>query len=294
MIELFSGLRGKLLANHPLAPYTWLKVGGPAKLFFEPADLDDLKHFLSQRPADLRIFYMGLGSNLLIDDSGFNGVVIRLGKTFSFINSLDDTLFEVGAFTVGVLIAKYTHEHSLTGCEFFSHLPGSLGGAIKMNAGCFGQETKDIIESVTVLNPDGSVRVLSNTDCQFVYRNSAITNDILVLSAVLKCSYGDMQEIKRMMNEQTAKRNASQPVTAKTAGSFFKNPSEGAAAMFIDQCGLKGYTIGGAQVSLKHANFFENVGDASATDFLKLRDHVQQCVKEKFNIDLIPEVKYIK
>ena len=283
------------LENVDMGRYTSFRAGGKAKELVMPENTDELIELMKEiRESGRKYIVLGNGSNTLICDSGFDGVVVRLGKAFSDIRR-DGNRLICGSGALMSSVAKAALGENLTGFEFASGIPGSIGGAVFMNAGAYGGEMKDIVEEVTVVKKDGSgVSVLSAEDMDFSYRYSILekTGDIAV-SAVLKLESGDHEQIALKMSELTRRRNEKQPVQYPSCGSFFKRPEGYFAGKLIQDAGLKGLTVGGAQVSELHSGFIINRGGASASDIIDLMHLVQNIVYDKFGVKLEPEVRII-
>ena len=279
--------------NIPLAKYTTLRVGGAADYFAEPSSEAQLTVLLNAaREAGVPALLMGNGSNLLIKDGGFRGLVIRLGKAFSAIDPIENGLYaQAGALLSN--LARAAADASLTGLEFAQGIPGTVGGGVYMNAGAYGGELGKQIEFVRALD-GGTVRDIPAGDMDFSYRHSrAMTEGMIVLGAAFRLEKGDKDAIEAQMRDLAARRKEKQPLEYPSAGSFFKRPAGHFAGALIQEAGLKGYTVGGAQVSEKHAGFLINVGNATAADFLALMAHVQDTVEEQSGVRLEPEVRVI-
>ena len=279
--------------NIPLAKYTTLRVGGAADYFAEPSSEAQLTVLLNAaREAGVPALLMGNGSNLLIKDGGFRGLVIRLGKAFSAIDPIENGLYaQAGALLSN--LARAAADASLTGLEFAQGIPGTVGGGVYMNAGAYGGELGKQIEFVRALD-GGTVRDIPAGDMDFSYRHSrAMTEGMIVLGAAFRLEKGDKDAIEAQMRDLAARRKEKQPLEYPSAGSFFKRPAGHFAGALIQEAGLKGYTVGGAQVSEKHAGFLINVGNATAADFLALMAHVQDTVEKRFGVRLEPEVRVI-
>lgn len=285
-------VRGKLDYDRPLSKYTWFKTGGNADILFTPEDEQDLACFLKNLPNDVEILPLGVGSNLLIRDGGFKGAVIRFGKKFSKIN-VDENLIIVGSGAPDISVAKKALNAELTGFEFLRGVPGTIGGALKMNAGAYGTEIKDIFVSAKVMDRQGDIHILSYEDMGFGYRYSSMANDYIFLEATLKGMPGNFEDIQRQMNEIGDAREDSQPLRTRTGGSTFKNPKDKSAWKLIDEAGCRGFKIGGAKVSEKHCNFLINEGKATAKDIETLGEEVRRRVQEKTGVLLDWEIKRI-
>ena len=271
--------------------YTTLKIGGQADILVEPRDTEELVKIIQKaKEESVPVTFIGNGSNLLVLDGGIRGVVIKFGVNFSKASVEEDIITAQSGILMSKL-ASVAADNSLGGFEFASGIPGTLGGGIVMNAGAYKGELKDVIIQVTALLKDGTVRVFNQDELDFSYRHSVFTDsDMLVLEAKIKLFKGDQEEIKARIKELSQKRRTTQPLEYPSAGSAFKRPQNGYAAAMIDECGLKGYTVGGAQVSQKHAGFVINKDNASAKDVVCLLKDVQKKVYEKFDTMLEPEI----
>jgi len=291
-------VRGQLLRGESLAPFTWFRVGGPADALFLPADEDDLSAFLKALPRDVSVTALGVGSNVIIRDGGVEGVVIRLaGRQFAQITTDGDRI-TAGAGALDSMVAKAAAKAGIAGLEFYAGIPGTIGGALTMNAGCYGTETKDVLERAWGYDRSGALRAFSAADFAFTYRHNAIEEPILWTRAEFRGRADDPMSVTARMAEITAKREGSQPIREKTGGSTFKNPyapngDKLSAWLLVDEAGLRGHRHGGAQVSEKHANFLINTGDATAADIEGLGEEVRAAVKAKRDIELEWEIKRI-
>ncbi|SCM68561.1 UDP-N-acetylmuramate dehydrogenase [Donghicola eburneus] len=293
-------VRGNLTPNRPLADLTWLRVGGPADWFYQPADLEDLCAFLKALPSDVSVFPMGVGSNLIVRDGGIRAVVIRMGRGFNGL-SIEGTRVTVGAAMLDSMAAR---KAALAGLDltFLRTIPGSIGGAIRMNAGCYGTYVADHLVSAQAVSRNGEVVMLSPEDLQFGYRHSHLPEGWVLTEAVFEAPTGDPAELEQKMADQLAKRDATQPTKDRTAGSTFRNPagfsSTGRADdihdlkawKLIDDAGMRGATVGGAQMSPKHSNFLVNTGDATASDLERLGELVRKSVFQSSGLELEWEV----
>ena len=288
MTLTLPSVRGTLTPERPLADLTWLRVGGPAEVLFQPADLDDLAAFLAALPGDVPVFPMGVGSNLIVRDGGIRGVVIRLGRGFNAI-SVEGTRVTAGAAELDAHVARKAAEAGVD-LTFLRTTPGAIGGAVRMNAGCYGSYTADHVVQATVVLRDGTVRTLGPAELGFAYRSSTLPEGAVIVEAVFEGPRGDPAELEAKMAGQIAKRDATQPVKDRSAGSTFRNPagfsSTGRADdvhdlkawSLIDAAGLRGARLGGAQMSEKHPNFLINTGTASAADLEGLGEEVRKRV----------------
>ena len=283
-------LRGRLVANFPLSSITWFRVGGPAQVLFTPADEADLAYFLAHAPADLPVIVLGLGSNLLVRDGGVPGVVIRLGKGFSEIQVEPDCRLRAGSAVPDVKVARAAAEAGIAGLAFYRGIPGSIGGALRMNAGAHGSETKDVLVEARAVDRQGNIHVLSLAEMGFRYRHCSISKDWIFTEAVFQGRPGDKAEILEQMEAVAQYREENQPTRERTGGSTFKNPPGHSAWKLIDAAGCRGLRIGGAKVSEMHCNFLINDNDATAEDIERLGETVRARVKATSGIDLQWEI----
>ena len=286
-------LRGRLLENQSLADLTWFRVGGPAEVLFSPADEEDLAHFLAALDPAVPVTVIGLGSNLIVRDGGIPGVTIRLGgKAFGSV-AIDGETIRAGTAVPDMRLAKTAAEASLDGLAFFRGIPGSVGGALRMNAGAHGGETTDVLTEVRGIDRKGEARTFTHAEMGFRYRHSSAPGDVIFTSATFRGRPGDRQEIEAEMERVTAAREAAQPIRERTGGSTFKNPDGGKAWQLIDAAGCRGLTRGGAQVSEMHCNFLINRGGATAADIEGLGEEVRRRVRESSGVELHWEIKRI-
>jgi UDP-N-acetylmuramate dehydrogenase len=298
LLDRLPPVRGKLEASVTLAPFTWFRVGGPAEVLFQPADEADLADFLRLCPADIPILAVGVGSNLIVRDGGVPGVVIRLSPRGFGQISTDGLQVTAGAACLDASVAKKAAEAGIAGLEFYRGVPGTIGGALRMNAGCYESETKDVLVSCVAYDRAGQRYEFSCADMGFTYRHTTAPADLIFVSATFQGTADDPAEILARMDAITQKREQSQPIRDKTGGSTFKNPdpvqSGGRKSwQVIDAAGLRGYQIGGAQMSEKHCNFMINTGTATARDLEALGEHVIKQVKATQGVDLHWEIKRI-
>ena len=293
LIERLPAVRGELVANVSMAPLTWFRVGGPAEVLFRPADFDDLATFLAGTPADIPVMVVGVGSNLLVRDGGVPGVVIRLGKAFMQVEALEGNRVRAGAAALDVAVARVAQEAGIAGLEFYRGIPGSIGGALRMNGGAYERETKDVLVEVVAYDRQGRRHVLSNADLHYTYRHCGASEDLIFVEALFQGQSGDRDEILKRMNEITARREETQPIRTRTGGSTFKNPPGHKSWQLIDTSGSRGLRRGGAQVSELHCNFLINTGDASAADLEDLGEEVRARVKSQSGVTLEWEIKRI-
>ena len=285
-------LRGRLLANQSLAELTWFRVGGPAQVLFMPDDEDDLAYFFANLPSDIPVTVVGLGSNLIVRDGGVAGVVIRLGRGFGDV-SVEGVNLRAGAAVPDVKVARAAQEAGLSGLSFLRGIPGSVGGALRMNGGAYGREIKDALVEARAVDRSGKVHCLSNADMAFSYRHSGVPDDYVFTQALFGAAPGDRAVIAAEMDKITEAREATQPVKSRTGGSTFKNPPVQKAWQLIDAAGCRGLRVGDAQVSEMHCNFLINLGKATAADIEALGETVRQRVNESSGVALEWEIKRI-
>jgi UDP-N-acetylmuramate dehydrogenase len=286
-------LRGRLLANESLAPLTWFRVGGPAQVLFTPADEDDLAYFLKNLPHQLPLCVVGVGSNLIVRDGGVEGVVIRLSpRAFGEVNAEGD-MVTAGAAALDKRVAETAASADIGGLEFYFGIPGTIGGALRMNAGANGRETKDVLVEAVGIDREGNRHVFSNAEMKFVYRSSSVDPSIIFTSARFRGLIAAPDAIRARMMEVQNHRETAQPIREKTGGSTFKNPPGHSAWKLVDAAGCRGLRLGGAQVSEMHCNFLINTGDATAHDIEMLGETVRTRVRENSRIELQWEIKRI-
>lgn len=288
-------LRGTLSHDVDVRRHTSWRAGGRVEHMYQPADLADLIAFLRALPADEPLLAIGLGSNLLVRDGGLRGTVLLLHAALNELRIEADGLLYVQAGVPGAKLARFAALHNLRGAEFFAGIPGTVGGMLAMNAGCYGSEIWDVVERVQVVDRSGALYERNKADYEIGYRHVALhaAREEWFVGAWLRLPPGDGASARAAIKALLAKRIASQPLNLPNAGSVFRNPPGDHAARLIESCGLKGRQIGGAQVSLKHANFIVNVGEATAADIEKLIDEVQATVRQQTGIELHPEVRII-
>jgi UDP-N-acetylmuramate dehydrogenase len=285
-------LRGRLLANQPLADLTWFRVGGPAQVLFMPESEDDLAYFLAHLP-ELPVTVIGLGSNLIVRDGGVPGVVIRLGRGFNEAKVEEGNRVRAGSGVPDVKVARAAQEAGVGGLSFLRGIPGAIGGALRMNGGAYGSETKDVLIEARGVDRNGDVRVFANADMGYSYRHCGVSDDIIFTQALFQGRAGDPAAIGAEMDKITEAREATQPVKSRTGGSTFKNPPGHKAWQLIDAAGCRGLVIGDAQVSEMHCNFLINRGSATANDIETLGETVRARVKENSGVELEWEIKRI-
>ena len=286
-------LRGRLLANESLAPLTWFRVGGPAQVLFTPADENDLAYLLKQLPGDVPAYIVGVGSNLIVRDGGISGVVIRLSPRAFGETSVTGDIVTAGAATLDKRVAETAAAANLAGLEFYFGIPGTIGGALRMNAGANAAETKDVLLDATGIDRKGNVHTFSNADMKFVYRNCGVDPSVTFTSARFLAHLARPEAIRARMSEVQTHRETAQPIREKTGGSTFKNPPGDSAWKLIDAAGCRGLRVGGAQVSEMHCNFLINTGNASAHDIETLGETVRERVRQNSGIELHWEIKRI-
>ena len=286
-------LRGVLKEHEALSRHTSWRVGGEVKCFYQPADIGDLTLFLSDLPGDEKLYWIGLGSNLLVRDAGFDGTIICTSGVLSKVEILEGQRLYVEAGVACPKAAKVSAKNALSGAEFLCGIPGTMGGALAMNAGAFGGETWDVVESVQTINRKGELLTRLPDDYEIGYRHVSGPEQEWFVSCVLKLAQGDAKQSQSKIKELLNKRGASQPTQQPNAGSVFRNPDNDYAARLIEACGLKGTCVGGACVSDKHANFIVNTGTASAADIEGLINKVQKTVADQMGVELQREVKIV-
>lgn len=290
VIDTLPDVRGSLKANVSLAPYTWLRVGGPADALFMPKDEADLALFLSSIDPDLPVTVLGVASNTLVRDGGIEGVVIRLGPAFGTV-STSGLILTAGAAAPDRAVAKAAAKVGISGLEFYAGIPGTIGGALRMNAGCYGAETADRLIDAVAIDRRGRRLLLNRDEFEFRYRHCGLPTDLIFVSARFEGVADDPVIIQARMDAITQKREESQPIRSKTGGSTFKNPPEQSAWKVIDAAGMRGHRVGGAMMSEQHCNFMINYADASAADLERLGEIVRAKVLETQNIALEWEVR---
>ena len=296
MLEKLQKLIGeaKVLANEPMASHTTFRIGGPADYFVMPETVEELRDILALcKEEGLPYFILGNGSNLLVGDKGFRGVVIQLYKNFDGL-SIEGTRVTAKSGAMLIRVAKEAGKAGLTGLEFASGIPGTIGGAMVMNAGAYGGEMKDVVTAVTVLTKDGDIKTLTGSEMNFRYRGSVVEDEgYIVLEAVMELKIGNLEEIQARIDELSLQRRTKQPIEYPSAGSTFKRPEGYFAGKLIQDTNLRGYQVGGAQVSEKHCGFVINAGGATAADVMQLMQDVSDKVNAQFGVTLEPEVKRI-
>lgn len=284
--------RGRLTADAPLAPLVWFKAGGCAEWLFEPADVDDLRDFLTALDLAVPVMGLGLGSNMIVRDGGVPGIVVRLGKPFARV-AADGVTLTCGGGASGILVSSTARDAGIAGIEFLRSIPGTVGGFVRMNGGAYGREVADILVEATVVLRDGTLVTLPVADLHYRYRHSDLPDGAIVVSATFRGHAGDAQAIQAEMDRIAAAREASQPLRSKTGGSTFKNPDGHRAWALVDAAGCRGLTRGDAQVSEKHCNFLLNLGTATSADIEALGEDVRARVLAQSGVTLEWEIQRV-
>lgn len=290
LINRLPTVRGRLRADEPMARYTWFRVGGPAEVLFEPADIEDLQSFLQARPSDVPITVIGGTSNILIRDGGIPGITIRLGKAFAHI-VIQGEQVHAGAAAADVNVARRVAEAGIGGLEFLVGIPGTVGGALRMNAGAYGTEIKDVFQSAEAVTEDGDCVQLDIAEMGFGYRRCIVPSSYIFIGATLQGTSGDVSAIQARMKDIQESRETTQPVRERTGGSTFANPEGHSAWALVDAAGCRSLKVGGAMVSEAHTNFLINTGGATALDIETLGEEVRRRVKEASGIELDWEIR---
>lgn len=298
LLDRLPQVRGKLIENASLADITWLRVGGPAQVLFLPADAADLARFLAETPRDIEVRVLGAGSNTLVRDGGLPGVTVKLTPAFGQVEALENNRIRAGAAALDKMVAKAAAKAGIAGLEFYVGVPGAIGGALRMNAGCYGTETKDVLVEAVALDRTGRRIIAPVSELGYAYRHSDAPEDWIFIEAVFQGEADDPAAVTERMTAITERREASQPIREKTSGSTFKNPdpetSGGRSAwQLVDAAGWRGKPIGGARFSEQHCNFLINDGTATASDLETLGETVRAEVKAQFGVALHWEVKRI-
>ncbi|WP_306017485.1 UDP-N-acetylmuramate dehydrogenase [Oceanicaulis sp. MMSF_3324] len=298
LLDRLPQVRGKLIENASLSDITWLRVGGPAQVLFLPADAADLARFLAETPRDIDVRVLGAGSNTLVRDGGLPGVTVKLTPAFGKVEALENNRIRAGAAALDKMVAKAAAKAGVAGLEFYVGVPGAIGGALRMNAGCYGTETKDVLVEAVALDRTGRRIIAPVEELGYAYRHSQAPDDWIFIEAVFQGEADEPAAVTERMNAITERREASQPIREKTSGSTFKNPdpetSGGRSAwQLVDAAGWRGKPIGGARFSEQHCNFLINDGTATASDLETLGETVRAEVKAQFGVDLHWEVKRI-
>ncbi|HEU5046367.1 MAG TPA: UDP-N-acetylmuramate dehydrogenase [Rickettsiales bacterium] len=292
LIASLPATRGKMRAGADLSKSNWFQVGGPAEVLFKPEDTEDLAFFIANKPADLPITVLGVGSNLLVRDGGIDGVVIKLGRGFVDCRVEDDRII-AGSGCLNSSVTTLARDHGIGGLEFLSGIPGGIGGALAMNAGAYGTETKDILVEATAVDPQGKIHTLTPQEIAYSYRHCGLPEGWIFTGAVFQGRAESPEIIAKRMEEIALQRNSTQPVRSRTGGSTFRNPEGFKAWKLIDEAGCRGLRVGGAQMSELHCNFMINTGDATAQDLETLGETVIKRVLEHSGISLHWEIRII-
>lgn len=293
LIAKLPKARGRLEPNVSMAELTWFRTGGPAEVLFTPADEDDLAAFLAELSDDVPVYPVGVGSNLLVRDGGIAGVVVRLGRGFGQLEALDHYRILAGAAVPDVKVARFALDKGIGGLTFLRGIPGTIGGALRMNGGAYGGETKDVLVEARGVDRKGRKLVLSNKDMNYSYRHCGAPEEIIFTAAVLQGEKGDAAQIAAAMDDITSRRESTQPVKTRTGGSTFKNPAGAKAWQLIDRAGLRGFAIGPAKVSELHCNFLINEGGATAAQLEELGETVRRRVQQTSGVELEWEIKRV-
>lgn len=290
MLARLPKVQGQYRENFDLGKLSWFNVSGIVEVLFRPANTQDLSEFLANKPKDIPVFVFGVGSNILIRDTGFKGVAIRLGREFNYINHTSETI-TAGCAMLDLNLALYAMENSIAGLEFFSGIPGTLGGALAMNAGAYGKEIKDVLISARAVSQTGEVQDFTAEEIGFKYRGKELDSSWIFTEATLQGEVGNKEEIKKKIDEIQTQRASTQPIKSKTGGSTFKNPQGQKAWELIDKSGCRGLKIGGAMMSEMHCNFLINDGTATAKDIENLINEVKRRVASSCAVELEEEIK---
>ena len=292
--ELKKNLQGELRENFDLSKSNWLGIGGKANFFFKPKDLKDLQIFLRNNNRHFPIIVIGSGSNLLIRDKGFDGVVIKFGKDFDYIK-INNDIINCGPATPKSILAEYAADNNLTGFEFLYCIPGTIAGGVVMNSGCYGSDISKVVLSVTVIDMNGEIKIISNKDINFSYRHSSLTKNQIITNIEMKGSFLEKQKILEIMKNLKNKKDSEQPQKIKTGGSTFKNPknSEKKAWQLIKESGCADLRVGGIKLSNLHCNFLENLDKASSQDAENLIEKIKKEVFKKTNVNLELELEVV-
>ena len=282
----------KILINEKLSNYSWFNIGGPAEIFFKPDSVEDI-HFFIKTLKPQKFIVLGAGSNTLIRDGGIKGVAIKLSSSFSFIKLYSKNIIEVGAATLDKKVANFAMENSLTGLEFLACIPGSIGGAIKMNTGCYGNDVSKILHSIKVINNKGEIKEILAKDIKFFYRGTNLTGNFIIISVKLRGEHSLKKKILKKQEEMLKKKKQSQPGRVKTCGSTFKNPKNKKAWELIKKSNCENFKVGSAKMSDIHCNFFINNGNATSKDLEELINKVKETVYKKTKTNLELEIKII-
>ena len=293
LLKKLPQVRGRFMPDAPLADLTWFKVGGPAEVLFMPADEADLSHFLKHTPREIPITVIGVGSNLLVRDGGVPGVVIRLGRGFNEISLAGPNQIRAGTAALDMRVAQFALEHSIDSLTFLIGIPGTIGGALRMNGGAHGGETTDVLVEARAVDREGNIKVLQRDDMHYTYRHCGAPEDLIFTEALFQGTAGDATAIKAKMDAHVEHRVNAQPIKSRTGGSTFKNPEGHKSWQLIDKAGMRGASVGPAKVSELHCNFLINEGGATATQIEELGESIRARVLKNSGISLEWEIKRI-
>ena len=291
--EIKNKISGKIYFDESLSKYSWFNLGGPAKVIFKPKNLNELSIFLKNIKGFNKIKVLGVGSNTLIRDGGFNGIIIKLGKSFSHLSLFDQNTLIAGASALDKNVSNFALENSLTGFEFLSCIPGAIGGGIRMNSGCYGEDISKILVSIQVMDLHGKIKIIQSSGVKFFYRGCNLEDNLIFVSATFRGKKGKKINIQKKINNLIEQKNKDQPYKIKTCGSTFKNPENNKAWKLIKNSGCAGMCIGDARISEKHCNFFINKGNAKSEDLENLIYQVRRKVLDKTGINLELELQII-
>jgi UDP-N-acetylmuramate dehydrogenase len=291
--HMLPQVRGTYAENAPLKDVVWFRAGGAAEILYRPADLDDLAQFMAARPKEIPVSVIGVGSNLLVRDGGIEGVVIRLPAAFGKVERIGESRIRAGAAALDSAVARLAADSGIAGLEFLRGIPGTIGGALRMNAGCYGREIKDIFVEARAVDEQGRVMTLNGAEMGFTYRHSAAPENLIFVDAIFEGTKDEPSVIRARMEKLVAEREAAQPIRAKTGGSTFTNPPGAKAWQLIASAGCRGLRVGDAQVSEKHCNFLINLGEARAADIEALGEEVRRKVKVHSGVELEWEIKRV-
>jgi len=291
--KIENKISGKILFDQSLSKYSWFNLGGSAKVIFMPKSLNELSIFLKNIDCQNKLKVLGVGSNTLIRDGGYNGIIIKFGKSFSHLSLFNNNTIIAGSAVLDKNVSNFAFENQLTGFEFLSCIPGTIGGAIKMNSGCYGEDISRLLVSVQVMDLKGKMKVIYASDIKFSYRNCNINDDLIFISATLKGERNKKINIKKKIEDLVNKKKKDQPSKIKTCGSTFKNPEKDKAWRLIKDSGCAGMKVGDAYISEKHCNFFVNRGNATSSDLENLIHKVRTKVLDKTGIKLELEIQII-
>ena len=293
LLKKLPPVRGRLLPNAPLADLTWFKTGGPAEVLFMPADEADLAEFLKITPRDIPVYVIGVGSNLLVRDGGIPGVVIRMGRGFNDIALAGPQQIRCGTAALDMRVAQFALTHSIDSLTFLIGIPGTIGGALRMNGGAHGGETTDVLVEARAVDREGNIKVLQHADMNYTYRHCGASEELIFTEALFQGKVGDAAAIKAQMDSHVEHRVNAQPIKSRTGGSTFKNPEGHKSWQLIDKAGMRGFNVGPAKVSEMHCNFLINEGGATAAQIEELGETVRARVKDTSGVELDWEIKRI-